>query len=144
MVAQGNSSDAPPCAILSRPRSWCLMISCGAQLTCLPYHSLYDSGSNGYVAPPTLLGCESLVSVIKYVHSTWLMVPLLLSVSSSRGQHWKQTRMLFLQVVITQHCFHFKPKSPGDDCKPMPVFQLGIDQLSGLIFSIFPFINYIN
>lgn len=31
MVAQGNSSDAPPCAILSRPRSWCLMISRGGR-----------------------------------------------------------------------------------------------------------------
>lgn len=31
MVAQGNSSDAPPCAILSRPRSWCSMRSCGGR-----------------------------------------------------------------------------------------------------------------
>lgn len=58
MVAQGNSLDAPPAAILSRARSRCfydkLRVWGGTTggwrwgLACLPYHSLCEPGSDGH------------------------------------------------------------------------------------------------
>lgn len=67
MVAQGNSSDAPPAAILSRARSRCFYDKLGGWggtsggvgavpvggwgPACLPYHSLYEPGSSHCVRP---------------------------------------------------------------------------------------------
>lgn len=117
---KGNSSDAPPCAILSMPRSWCLMISCGGVADMPAILFPLRLRKRWLRCPLTLQGCESLESVIKYVQSTWLMVPFCCGLSQVVDHFENRQGCYFLPSTVSI----LKLNIPADDYKHMPVTHI--------------------